>query len=114
MSPYGTDTLYNGILFRSQLEASWAAFFDSRGIAYEYEEYWFEFDDGERYCPDFWLPEIEAWAEVKPRWLNTRELRVALKAAQESGCPCLKLVGAPENKPYWAIMPDGTETWYRF
>lgn len=30
-------TTYNGINFRSELEAAWAAFFDLRSIAYEYE-----------------------------------------------------------------------------
>jgi hypothetical protein len=31
------ETLYNGTRFRSELEASWAAFFDLRGIVAEYE-----------------------------------------------------------------------------
>ena len=33
----GIPTLYNGIQFRSRLEAKWAAFFDLLGWEYEYE-----------------------------------------------------------------------------
>ena len=56
-------TEYGGITFRSQLEARWAAYFDRRGIAWEYEPARF---DG--WTPDFRLvvDGTEAYAEVKP------------------------------------------------
>lgn len=59
------DTEYNGMLFRSRLEARWAVFFDAAGIKYEYEPEGFE-HDGVRYLPDFYLPEFDMYAEVKP------------------------------------------------
>jgi hypothetical protein len=58
-------TRYAGCHFRSRLEARWAVFFDSLGIAWEYEPQGFELVRGERYLPDFWLPLIEVWLEVK-------------------------------------------------
>ena len=63
------ETVYNGYRFRSRLEARWAVFFDSAGIRYEYEPDGFEVD-GEKYLPDFYLPEIDVYAEVKPEDLS--------------------------------------------
>lgn len=59
------ETEYKGYLFRSRLEARWAVFFDTLGIEYEYEPEGFELGDGMRYLPDFWLPGLEWWIEVK-------------------------------------------------
>jgi len=62
-------TLYNGILFRSKLEAKWAVFFDTLCIAFKYEPVWDEVDIGigyVQYKPDFYLPDIDLWIEVKP------------------------------------------------
>ncbi len=56
-------TEYGGTTFRSQLEARWAAYFDRRGIAWEYEPVQFN-----GWTPDFLLVlnGSEAYAEVKP------------------------------------------------
>lgn len=54
MSPI--QTAYKGCRFRSRTEARWAVFFDALGIRWEYEPEGFEFADGTRYLPDFWLP----------------------------------------------------------
>ena len=59
------ETYYNGYRFRSRLEARWAVFFDAAGIKYEYESEGYECD-GERYLPDFYLPEMDVHVEVKP------------------------------------------------
>jgi hypothetical protein len=61
-------TFYNGTLFRSRLEARWAVFFHSMGIEYQYEPQHFQKDYVNRvirYLPDFYLPELGCWAEVK-------------------------------------------------
>jgi len=60
------ETEYKGYLFRSRLEARWAVFFDTLGIEWEYEPEGFEFEDGTRYLPDFWLPSCQWYVEVKP------------------------------------------------
>lgn len=59
------ETEYNGYRFRSRLEARWAVFFDAAGIKYEYEPEGFETEDGTRYLPDFYLPELHTYVEVK-------------------------------------------------
>jgi len=59
------ETRYAGYHFRSRLEARWAVFFDSLKIKYRYEPEGFKFD-GECYLPDFYLPDLRMFAEVKP------------------------------------------------
>lgn len=58
-------TRYAGHLFRSRLEADYACTFDSIGIAWQYETEGFELSNGMLYLPDFYLPQIRAWVEVK-------------------------------------------------
>lgn len=64
------ETVYKGYKFRSRLEARWAVFFDYLEIKYEYEKEGFELENGDRYLPDFYLPEVAngrgCWVEIKP------------------------------------------------
>lgn len=60
------QTVYRGYHFRSRLEARWAVFFDHLKIRWEYEPEGFELGNGLRYLPDFWLPDLQLWVEVKP------------------------------------------------
>lgn len=53
------ETVYKGHKFRSRLEARWAVFFDAAGIKYEYETEGYELENGLRYLPDFYLPEVK-------------------------------------------------------
>ena len=53
------QTEYNGIKFRSRLEARWAVFFDAVGVTWEYEPEGFELSNGIRYLPDFLLHGVE-------------------------------------------------------
>lgn len=50
-------TEYNGVVYRSRVEARWARFFDLVGIKHQYEPIWFT-DGKYRYKPDFHLPEV--------------------------------------------------------
>lgn len=59
------ETFYNGIKFRSRLEARWAVFFDALGIRYEYEPEGYNLPNGIGYLPDFYLPDLKIWIEVK-------------------------------------------------
>jgi hypothetical protein len=56
-------TVYNGVRFRSRLEARWAAFFDLCGWKWDYEPL-----DLEGWAPDFSLetPVCTVFIEVKP------------------------------------------------
>ena len=86
------ETYYKGCHFRSRLEARWAVFFDCIGIEWSYELEGFEWparpagpDDGfngnpelfgGHYLPDFWLPSIETWFEVKGGEPSREDLRI--------------------------------------
>lgn len=60
------ETQYKGYRFRSRLEARWAVFFDALGTKWDYEPEGFDLGEAGWYLPDFWLPTLELWVEVKP------------------------------------------------
>jgi hypothetical protein len=85
MKPIPTE--YKGITFRSKLEASYAKTLDDLNIKWSYEHNGYDID-GVRYLPDFWLPKIGTFLEVKgsviPGAEKARELAVALNPGEES------------------------------
>ena len=58
------QTAYKGYLFRSRTEARWAMFFDALGVKYRYEVEGYDLN-GLWYLPDFWLPDLKYWIEIK-------------------------------------------------
>ncbi|MEV5754679.1 hypothetical protein AB0L00_43310 [Actinoallomurus sp. NPDC052308] len=83
---------YNWTDFRSTLESDWAATLDSLGIEWEYEPTKFTLPSGAWYLPDFHLPKIGTWLEVKgtgvPGEEKARELAEALVCHCEATCKC--------------------------
>lgn len=77
------ETKYRGYRFRSRLEAKWAVVFDNLNIRWLYEDEGFQFQDGSRYLPDFWLPLMDMFVEVKggeipdEDWRKIRVLSIA-------------------------------------
>lgn len=67
-------TEYDGHRFRSRLEARWAVFFNAVGLTYEYEIEGFEMD-GTRYLPDFYIPSLNRWFEIKGKPLSLDEIK---------------------------------------
>lgn len=63
--PAAIETVWNGVRYRSRLEARWAIFFDALGVEHQYEPEGFDLG-GLWYLPDFWLPEQKLWLECKP------------------------------------------------
>jgi hypothetical protein len=59
------ETEYAGCRFRSRLEARWAVFFDALSIKWLYEPQGYILGNGDAYLPDFWLPDLQLWVEVK-------------------------------------------------
>lgn len=80
------ETRYAGCRFRSRLEARWAIFFDALNLAWEYEREGFDLAVG-RYLPDFWLPTLDAWYEVKGALPTHRENAVAEDLSEHTGKP---------------------------
>lgn len=78
------QTVYKGYRFRSRLEARWAVFFETLGIKWEYEKEGYELSDGSKYLPDFWLPEMDCFFEVKGTAPTDKERNLALLLSSES------------------------------
>lgn len=93
-------TPYAGYTFRSRTEARWAVFLDHLDIKWDYEREGFEFN-GERYLPDFWLPELDTWLEVKGVIPTHAEQRKAQWLADGTGQRVLLAFGEPR-------CPDGS------
>lgn len=93
------ETVYNGYRFRSRLEARWAVFFDAAGIEYQYEPEGFVLENGKCYLPDFYLPKLKTYVEIKRNNLDDEELYEAenkcLWLYVESGKPVLLCQGDP-------------------
>ena len=78
-------TFYNGIRFRSRIEARWALFYDEIGVKWEYEKEGFDLGkDIGWYVPDFYLHELDIWIEIKGGFPTILERR-KLEAMKESG-----------------------------
>lgn len=79
-------TVYRGTRFASTLEADWAATFESLNWYWEYEPVAVTVGDGVTYRPDFWLPTLRTWCEVKgphnERLEKTALLEQATRSAQ--------------------------------
>jgi len=107
-------TAYGDTTFRSVLEASWAANLDHYGIRWEYEPQTFTLPSGTLYLPDFRLPELGIWLEVKgtgvPRVEKAIELGRHLACQCVNRCTCerpggyLVLIGHPPERN--ALDPD--------
>lgn len=70
------ETHHNGYKFRSSLIARWTVFFDSYGIEYEYVLDEIVMDNEKSYLPDFYIPLLGLYVEVKPsKALNLSELK---------------------------------------
>ncbi len=63
------QTKFNGRHYRSRMEARYAVLLHACRLPYEYEREGFGLEQG-RYLPDFWLPTLGIFFEVKG-WLPT-------------------------------------------
>lgn len=59
------QTRYKGYNFRSRLEARYAVFFDALDIDWEYESEGYDLGELGWYLPDFYLPQVSRFVEVK-------------------------------------------------
>lgn len=107
-------TAYNGYRFRSRLEARWAVFFDALGLAYRYEPEGFSLPPCRRadcwahgtaagpvrqeerafaYLPDFYLPTLATWVEIKPAAPSEEELEKLMRLHCHTGQAAVLLAG---------------------
>lgn len=94
------ETKYKGYRFRSRLEARWAVFFDALGVKWEYEKEGYDLGEAGWYLPDFWLPDVSLWAEVKPGGFDTIAMQKASLLVKSTGHGCVLLDGVPDCVSY--------------
>ncbi len=99
MTVEALPTVYRGTTFRSALEASWAATLDSLSIAWEYEPEMVTLPSGARYLPDFRLPEIGTWLEVKGT--GVPRVEKAIEFGRSLACDCPRVRGVTQCSCHW-------------
>lgn len=66
-------TKFDDIIYRSKLEAKHAFFMKFLDVKFHYEPLAFNFPSF-RYIPDFWIPELDVFVEIKPRYPYVEEI----------------------------------------
>jgi len=89
------ETQYAGHRFRSRLEARWAVFFDRLNLDWQYEPEGFELGEAGRYLPDFYLPSLNLWIEVKAQKLSEKERNKAFALSSYTDFPVVELCQIP-------------------
>lgn len=74
------ETRYAGCRFRSRLESRWAVFLDRLSIPWEYEPQGYVID-GVAYLPDFHLPTMGKYLEIKGGPINPVDADKVLRLA---------------------------------
>ena len=106
---------WEGYFFASTLEARWAYFFDYLDIPYDYEKARVGFKiylEVYTYTPDFFLPELGIWVEVKPGEPFEIEYQKAKKLGEVTKQSVYFLLGgfrypfkgAPAS--HWKVYPE--------
>lgn len=107
MTIQAINTYYAGHYFRSRLEARWAKVFDDLGLSWEYEPQGYLVGDERRaYLPDFRLPDIGWWIEVKgsQQWLDLTLLADAVHPTKGIGGD-----GSSTNLMILGTIPEAEE-----
>lgn len=103
-------TKYNGVQFRSRLEARWALVFDRSDLDWHYEPEGYQLPSG-WYVPDFFVSstdpgfEYSCYCEIKPCFPSEEEIRKAAELAWHLETAVYIYYG-----PFGA-MPKGDEAW---
>ncbi|MEO6889763.1 MAG: hypothetical protein ABI456_10720 [Ktedonobacteraceae bacterium] len=103
------ETVFDGYRFRSRLEARWSVFFKTLDIAYEYEKEGFDLD-GTWYLPDFWLPGLQRWIEIKGEEPSAQELKKVEALEEGTGYPACLFYGLPGEYAGYAYFTCAHES----
>jgi len=81
------QTRYDNYHFRSRQEARWSVWFNAVNLPYRYEHEGFDLGNGVYYLPDFWLPTLKLWVEVKGTAPTNGEIEKAFLLADQQPAP---------------------------
>src|SRR5262245_56587200 len=97
---------YIGYRFRSRLEGRWGVLLDNVDTEYEYEPQAFKLENGTCYLPDFSLPQVKSYAEVKPADPTPEERQKCELTVAATGGLFLFFSGTPDFRSYAGISRD--------
>lgn len=100
-------TEYNGVKFRSRLEARIALFMDRVQVSWSYERITLRLPAGNTYTPDFFLPRQNLLVEVKPAFPHVEEMEKCEAVARDVGMRVVLLFGSELGPAYRHINGDG-------
>jgi hypothetical protein len=78
-------------------------YFDAINWEWEYEPEGYDLGEAGWYLPDFFLPYLDSWAEVKPRSFTESERRKAFALCCATEQTVILLVGTPDVVAYEAM-----------
>ncbi len=111
MSLKPIETRYKGYRFRSRNEARWAVFFDHMKLKWEYEYEGYRLSNRVCYLPDFYLPDLECYVEVKPvvnsgPLVTADDINKASVLATDSDKAVIVCKGSPRCRPrgHWLFF----------
>lgn len=100
------QTRYKGHHFRSRLEARWAVFLDNLGVRWEYEVEGYDLGEAGPYLPDFRLPDLGCWVEVKPADADEDAVRKAQALRDREGSPVVIFTGQVDDGSWRCFATD--------
>lgn len=109
---YSTPVVYDGEYYLSETEATWAAYFDECGMPFEHEANTFELPAGDFYTPDFFLPEQDAYLEVKSGNIDADAVYKIGKLARSLGKTGILVDGKPHNMNVYFFSPTSDKFLY--
>ena len=113
------ETEFLGITYRSRTEARWAVLMHELGVKFHYEAEAFDLSEAGYYLPDFWLPELDLFIEIKPivsvdgRSSPTQYLCMATEKNVITFCgpPSDPSIGDFREDGFVDVFYDGTVGW---
>lgn len=101
-------TIYNGIQFRSKLEAKTAQALDIFGMRWQYEPQGYKLSNGMWYKPDFWLVDAHQFIECKGSMTETDSAKIiglvndtsrpVIVLSYENAMLCMKFWNDPNDE----------------
>lgn len=113
------ETHYKSYRFRSRLEARWAVFFERLGLKWEYEPEGFDLScyqplgyklSSYAYLPDFWLPGLGLYVEIKGSEPTDEEIAKCNLLADHTQRATLLVFGLPYENPGYLSCWDVTDS----
>ena len=99
------ETKYQGYRFRSRLEARWAVFFSALHTEWDYEPEGYDLGKAGWYLPDFWLPDMGVFVEIKASGLHDyTEVHGQMNEFRDGVGPIILAVGLPSMRYADAVL----------